>query len=296
MCRFGAIFTAFAQETFEMLRYCVCMVVGQRDVLTSTDMAALTQPLRPEPATSGARALREVLIVEDDGPIRQTLVAVLEHAGYAVRQASDGLDALELLEDQAPDAIVLDLTLPRLSRWQFLERARPVLERSGVPVLILSALDPQSRALEATGAAAWLTKPVETDQLLAAIDALIRVRAPRVLVIDDERIIRELLVEHIADDGYAVDSAQTIIEARARMRVARPDLIVLDLMLPDQTGWDFLRERLLDPLLSAIPVVVISAATRERLELASQLGANALLSKPFDLSDVTALVRSYVAS
>jgi DNA-binding response OmpR family regulator len=272
------------------------MVVGQRDVLTSTDMAALTQPLRPEPATSGARALREVLIVEDDGPIRQTLVAVLEHAGYAVRQASDGLDALELLEDQAPDAIVLDLTLPRLSRWQFLERARPVLERSGVPVLILSALDPQSRALEATGAAAWLTKPVETDQLLAAIDALIRVRAPRVLVIDDERIIRELLVEHIADDGYAVDSAQTIIEARARMRVARPDLIVLDLMLPDQTGWDFLRERLLDPLLSAIPVVVISAATRERLELASQLGANALLSKPFDLSDVTALVRSYVAS
>jgi CheY-like chemotaxis protein len=65
-------------------------------------------------------------------------------------------------------------------------------------------------------------------------------------------------------------------------------------MLPDKTGWAFLRERQLDPVLSAIPVVVISAATRERLEQAGQLGADALLSKPFDLSDVTQVVRQFL--
>jgi CheY-like chemotaxis protein len=118
-------------------------------------------------------------------------------------------------------------------------------------------------------------------------------RGLRVLVIDDERIIRELLVEHLSDEGYVVDAAQTIAEARARIAVARPELIVLDLMLPDHTGWDFLRARQLDPPLLRIPVVVISAATRERMEQAAELGADALLSKPFDLSDVSALVHRF---
>ena len=236
-----------------------------------------------------------MLVVEDDEAIREAVAELLEHAGYAVQQAKDGLDALEHFEHHAPDAIVLDLMLPRLSGWEFLERSRTAREHSSVPVLILSALDAQPHRLGTSGASAWLTKPVEAEHLLKTIAELLTERAPRVLVIDDEPIIRELLVEHIGDEGYIVDSARTIAQARAYMRLRRPDLIVLDLMLPGNTGWDFLRERQADPLLTAIPVVVISAAPRERLDLATELGADALLSKPFDLGEVTALVRRFVS-
>jgi len=120
---------------------------------------------------------------------------------------------------------------------------------------------------------------------------------PRVLVIDDERIIRELLVEHLTEEGFGVDAADTIARGRVCMRESgRPDVIVLDLMLPERTGWEFLRDRRENPLLARIPVVVISATTPDRLVLAAQLGADAQLSKPFDLDQLTEVVRSFVAA
>jgi CheY-like chemotaxis protein len=115
-----------------------------------------------------------------------------------------------------------------------------------------------------------------------------------VLVIDDEQLIRELLVEHLADEGFGVESTETIARATVRIAQQRPDAIVLDLMLPDRTGWQFLRDRRNDPLLAAIPVMVISAAPADRMLLATQLGANALLGKPFDLDQVTRVLNSIV--
>jgi len=117
---------------------------------------------------------------------------------------------------------------------------------------------------------------------------------PRVLVVDDEPIIRELLVQHLADEGFVAESASTIVQAHALVRQQRPDAIVLDLMLPARSGWDFLRERETDPDLSGIPVLVVSAATQARLVEAGHLGADALLSKPFDLDELTAVLHSFV--
>lgn len=134
-------------------------------------------------------------------------------------------------------------------------------------------------------------EPGSAGTARAAVD---HERLPRVLVIDDERIIRELLVEHLAEEGFGVDSADSISRATACIALQPPDVIVLDLMLPDRTGWEFLRDRPGDPRLMGIPVVVISAAMPERLLLAAQLGADALLSKPFDLEQLTSVLRSFV--
>jgi DNA-binding response OmpR family regulator len=69
---------------------------------------------------------------------------------------------------------------------------------------------------------------------------------------------------------------------------------MLDLMLPFESGWDFLHERRADPLLAPVPVVVVSAAPQDLLREASHLGADGLMSKPFDLDALTALVRSFI--
>lgn len=118
--------------------------------------------------------------------------------------------------------------------------------------------------------------------------------APCVLVIEDERLIRDLIVDHLTDEGFVPQEAGSIAEARVQLAAGRPSLIMLDLMLPGESGWDFLRARTADPLLAPIPVLVVSAAPPDRLLEAKQLGADAFLSKPFDLDALSALVHNFV--
>jgi DNA-binding response OmpR family regulator len=153
---------------------------------------------------------------------------------------------------------------------------------------------------------AWLTKPVDHDSFLSTVEDLLRTpaplpparanqsahRRPRVLVIEDERVIREVIIEHLVDEGFAPEPAANMAEARSRLRIEHPWLILLDLMLPGQNGWVFLRERRHDPVLSNIPVLVISAAAKEELLEAKKLGADAFLSKPFDLGALSTLVHN----
>jgi CheY-like chemotaxis protein len=113
-----------------------------------------------------------------------------------------------------------------------------------------------------------------------------------VLVDEDEPLIRDLIVEHLAGEGFEPEPVRSIGEARARLAAARSGLIVLDLMLPGQSGLDFLRERATDPLLAEIPVLVASAAAQDSLLEAKRLGADAFLSKPFDLQALSAWRRA----
>ena len=251
-------------------------------------------------------AERHILVVEDDGPIRALLSELLSHAGYAVVQAGDGAEALQHLRERHPHLIVLDLMLPGMSGWQFLERSRGQLAAANIPVLVLSAIEGKSDYPDTLGVAAWLTKPIDVERFMQAVAQLAgpsdarpqppgrgRPAAPaRILLIEDERAIRGLLVEHLASEGYALDEAGSIDEARAHLASRQPTHIVLDLMLPGRSGWDFLRERQRDQHLASIPVLVVSAAPQARLVEAKQLGADAFLSKPIDLDVLSAVLRS----
>ena len=269
--------------------------------MTSTDKS-LSAPSAP-----GARG--RVLVVDDDSPIRVMLSDLLQDAGFGVLQAGDGNEALEHLRVSRPDLIVLDLMLPGMSGWEFLDYAREQLDQAEIPVVVLSAINEEDDYpnMLALGVAAWLSKPVQVDRFLGAIEHLAdnaqrggsaggstEKRKKRVLIVEDEHLIRDLLDEHLSSDGYETDLAGTITEARSRLATNPPSLIVLDLMLPGRSGWDFLRERQADNVLAQIPVVVISAAPQDRILEAKELGANAFLSKPFDLDALSALLSTYI--
>jgi DNA-binding response OmpR family regulator len=235
---------------------------------------------------------------------------LLEDAGYAVIQASDAFQALRQIGEEPPDLIVLDLMLPRMSGWEFLERSRDQLNRANVPVVILSAIKGEGDYPDTLGAAGWFTKPLDVPRFLNAVEALVSpVQAPpprsaderrltptRVLIVEDEPTIRELLRTHLESEAAqcVTDLAANIPEAMRHIRQRPPDLILLDLMLPRQSGWTFLERRRADPQLARIPVLVVSAAPQDRLLEAKELGASAFLSKPFDTDVLTALIRSLV--
>lgn len=245
------------------------------------------------------------MVVEDESSIRSMLAELLEDAGYSVSEAADGYEALSQLREHEPDLIVLDLMLPRMSGWQFLNQSREQLTRGGVPVVILSAIDGRADYPSTLGVAAWFTKPLDVPRFLGAIEELAAARGStdghqrpadpaHLLLIEDDAPIRDLLTEQLVGEGYAVDAVDTLKRARERIAHTRPDLILLDLMLPREDGWTFLGERRGDADLAAIPVLVISAAPRQRLVEAKELGADGFLSKPFDLDVLNALVQSFV--
>jgi DNA-binding response OmpR family regulator len=119
-----------------------------------------------------------------------------------------------------------------------------------------------------------------------------RVRAvPRILVVDDDRDIRETLAEAMAHAGYLVNAAPDGKVALEQARLNLPNLILLDLMMPVMSGWDFLMARRGVPALASVPVVVVSAAFDREVD-----GAAMVLQKPFDLSGLLAIVARLCAA
>ena len=116
------------------------------------------------------RPAAPVLVVEDNGEVRQALVALLEAEGYHVAEAVDGVSALRLLRTAAvqPCLIVLDLMMPRMSGWDFRMEQSSDLRLAGIPVVVVSA-DPLASQAERMGAAAVLSKPADPEQFLELI-------------------------------------------------------------------------------------------------------------------------------
>jgi CheY-like chemotaxis protein len=119
---------------------------------------------------------------------------------------------------------------------------------------------------------------------------------PRILVVEDDAAIRGLVTELLRDDGYEVAEATNGIEALESVRQRRPDLIVLDLMMPIMNGWQFVEECHRRMVCDGVPVVVTSAShdlpgTAEHLK---SMGVRTCLAKPFDVDGLLALVERYV--
>jgi CheY-like chemotaxis protein len=124
-----------------------------------------------------AVALPRVLVVDDEEPIRITLSEALELEGYAVMAASNGAEAFDLVRRFRPSAIVLDLMMPVMNGWEFLEHCRADCVCNGTPVLVISAYSRLPQEAESLGVEACIAKPFDLDVLLSAVDRIVRAAA-----------------------------------------------------------------------------------------------------------------------
>ncbi|MGE3961902.1 MAG: response regulator transcription factor [Dehalococcoidia bacterium] len=109
-----------------------------------------------------------------------------------------------------------------------------------------------------------------------------------ILVVDDEALIRHLVVDTLTDEGFSVMAAPSGEDALHRIGVQRPDLMIVDLRMPGMSGQEFVRRQRADG--SAIPVVVLSGSSEAR-EVGKEIGAIAVIHKPFDLDELVRIVR-----
>ncbi|MES2317450.1 MAG: response regulator [Pseudomonadota bacterium] len=207
-------------------------------------------------------ARRTALVIADDSDGAELIRMLLEAEGFAVVAASSVGEALALAASQTIDLITFDLMSPDLDGQQFLVRIRDGELLANVPVVVLAG-DGQDSIGVAGGAAAVLEKPVTPGQLKLSLAGLgllpVAEHIHTVLVVDDDAKAVELIAAMLPTHAYAVIRAYGGSEAIALATKLQPDLILLDLMMPDVTGFDVVRVLHGQPETMTIPILVVTA-------------------------------------
>jgi signal transduction histidine kinase/DNA-binding response OmpR family regulator/putative methionine-R-sulfoxide reductase with GAF domain len=210
-----------------------------------------------------------VLIVDDDPAARELLTAALKGAGYRLVHATGGAEALAMARTIRPDAITLDVMMPKPDGWDVLGALKADAELCDIPVIIVTVAPDRGVGLS-LGAVEVLTKPVDRARLTALIHRVVRRDGP-ILVVEDDADTREMMRHTIEKMGLAV--AEAVNGRRALTWLGEheaPALILLDLMMPEMDGFEFLDALTARAEWRAIPVVVVTAkqlskAERDRL-------------------------------
>ena len=204
-----------------------------------------------------------ILVVEDNESDAELVSHIVERGGFRLEIARTGSEALRLARDLQPVAILLDIVLPELDGWEVLARLKRDETTSGIPVLVVSVVDnPELGA--ALGALDYLVKPIRANQLL---DRLSRFNFKRqtgkekisVLVVDDETVQRELLAAVLEAEGFTVVQAAGGREAIQVAMAIKPDLVLLDLMMPDVSGLDVVRALRANAETKSTPIMIVTA-------------------------------------
>ena len=207
-------------------------------------------------------AARGVVLIIDDDPASADLVRRhLQSEGYRAVIADSGERGLDLARQLIPDAITLDVMMPGLDGWDVLQAIKSDPDLCGVPVVMMSVLDNRLLA-RSLGASGWLHKPLhrpELKRLLSAIQASGGPEPPRLLVVEDEPANAEWLRRLLERRGWLVVHVANGHEALAEIAHVRPSLILLDLMMPEMDGLQFLERLRRNPLAASIPVIVLTA-------------------------------------
>jgi signal transduction histidine kinase/CheY-like chemotaxis protein len=263
---------------------------GPEPALAKAETAPVPRASEAAPAT--------VLLVEDDPRSVELLTLYLEGGGFEVVACGDGRAGMEAARRRRPDAIVLDIMLPDLSGWDFLALVKGDETTARIPVIIVSMLDERGKGL-ALGAADYLVKPVRRDDLLASLRPIIPARVGdgscKVLTIDDDPVTIKLIETVLGEKGFTVVGALSGGEGVQAARTQRPDLIILDLLMPGTDGFEVVERLQADPTTAEIPIVILTAkdiAPAERERLAAHV-AHLAAKASFSPAEFVELVRRF---
>jgi hypothetical protein len=216
----------------------------------------------PAPASAGT-----VLVIDDEATVRDLMQRFLTKEGFRVATASSGEEGLRRARELRPDAITLDVMMPGMDGWAVLTALKADPAVADIPVVMLTIVDDRNLGY-ALGAAEYLTKPIDRERLLAVLDTHRRDRP--VLVVDDDPGVRQLLRRMLEPEGYVVVEAENGRVALDRLRDTPASIVLLDLMMPEMDGFEFVAAIRRHEAWRAIPIVVVTAKDlshedRERL-------------------------------
>jgi len=204
---------------------------------------------------------KRLLVIDDDPDAVYLLQENLDQQEYEIVGTRNGLDGLRLAREQKPDAILLDIMMPGTDGWQVLNSLKADPETANIPVVMLTIVDKKALGFK-LGASAYLLKPLDP---VAAREALVRVigesanRQKHVLVVDDDPTVVDMLRQFLPESEFQMDSALDGVAGLEAVAAHRPDIILLDIMMPGLDGFGVIERLRADPKTCDLPIIVISA-------------------------------------
>ncbi|WP_449435269.1 response regulator [Pedobacter steynii] len=253
----GSIFTLFIPEENT--------TNSPKEVINHVAEEAKIVPLIPEPVLLPVKngTAQTLLIVEDDVVFADVLNDYAIEKGFKPLLAHSGDVGLEMAISQLPDAIVLDIMLPVMDGWTILKKLKENPKTKHIPVHMMSAGNEKESKAKKEGAIGFLKKPIEKDRLDEAFELLssayIKYDFNTVLVIEDQELHSTLLTQQLTESGVEVKQAFNGKEALELLENHTFDCIILDLKLPDISGFDLLDMIKSKPELVHVPVIINTA-------------------------------------
>jgi CheY-like chemotaxis protein len=220
---------------------------------SSVPLSGPPQSAPPLPAS------RRVLVIDDDPTVRELMERFLVREGFSVVTAANGVDGLRQAREVRPAAITLDVLMPDLDGWTVLAALKGDPELADIPVVFVTILDEKTRGYS-LGATDYLVKPVDRERLAQVLERLCGDRpSRRILLVEDDDTTRAVIRYALEREGWSITQAENGRVALARMAAERPDAILLDLMMPEMDGFEFLAELRRHAPWRDIPILVITA-------------------------------------
>ncbi len=199
-----------------------------------------------------------VLVIDDDAAARDLLKRFLEREGFHTVEAATGESGLRLAREVKPDVITLDVLMPGMDGWAVLTALKADPQLAEIPVIMLSIVDEKNLGFT-LGASEYLTKPIDRERLAAVIRKYAQGTSPAALVVEDDKGTRKLLRRALEKEGWTVVEAENGRVALDRLASGSPDLVILDLMMPEMDGFEFLEALRQQAAWREVPVVVVTA-------------------------------------
>ncbi len=277
-------------------------------------------------ASPGAEVLRAVekvglvLVIDDDPAVRDLVARSLVKEGFAVETASGGEESLRRARELRPDAVTLDVMMSDVDGWTVLSELKNDPDLMQIPVVMLTIVDDRNRGFT-LGAADYLTKPIDRKRLVELLsqyrhdtdrhdtdrsddnrnnDEQPGKHTGHILVVEDDSATRDILVRLLNREGWTTSAAINGLDALEKLQQREPELILLDLMMPEMDGFAFIAAARANAAWRKIPVIVVTAkdlTDEDRLRLNGYV--ERILTKnaaDFDLlmEEISTLVHTYV--
>jgi CheY-like chemotaxis protein len=214
-----------------------------------------------------------VLVIDDDATVREMMERLLAKEGYKVVAASRGLEGLRLAREIRPAAITLDIVMPDVDGWTVLAALKGDPDLADIPVVVVTIVDDRSRG-RTLGAADYMVKPIDRDRLAKVLGALRGDgRGARVLIVEDDETTRQMIRQILQAQGFTVSEAANGRVALEGLSADAPDVILLDLLMPEMDGFEFLEALHANAAWRQIPVLVLTAMDLTGQDLARLSGS-----------------------
>ncbi|WP_198559829.1 response regulator [Colwellia sp. 12G3] len=220
-----------------------------------------------QPDLSESSAHHSVLIIDDDSNSRDILQRYLEKENYKVYLATNSEMGVQVAHKYKPDVITLDIMMPGKDGWATLQLLKNNPVTQNIPVIMISIVSDKETAVT-LGAVDALMKPIDKNLLIETLNHHIDKKSKKhVLVIDDEQMNRDLISRYLGDEGFSLFQAANGEEGINLLDTVKPDLILLDLMMPVMGGFEFLEIIRQKEDYNLVPIIVITSKSLSNDEL-----------------------------